>query len=402
MQIAVPSKPRSRNGLLLKGTLLSTSTLTVMAGATIAPSLPAMQQIFADVPNADFLVRLVLTLPALFIAIGSPLVGLIIDRFGRKTLMLLAIALYGLAGGSGILVPTLGLLLVARAILGVAVAGIRTDGTTLIADYFEGAERTQMMGLQAAFAGLGGTVFLTLGGYLADIHWRGPFFIYLLSFVVLPFAIWVLYEPAKEPVLFTSDAAPPDAELPLKLLLFIYATIALTQIVFYLVPVQLPFHLQNLLQASSSQTGLAIAATALFYAIASLTFGLFGQRIGRVMLMVVGFTITGTGYILIGLATGWIGVIIGLMLGGYGLGLIIPSLSLWLADEVPVGLRGRALGGFTTSLFLGQFLSPFISQPLSDRFGMGSTYEIVGGALLVIVMVLYLTRRQIRTLGKGG
>jgi MFS family permease len=45
--------------------------------------------------------RLILTAPALFIAIGAPIAGTIIDRFGRKACWVLAVFLYGLAGSSG-------------------------------------------------------------------------------------------------------------------------------------------------------------------------------------------------------------------------------------------------------------------------------------------------------------
>jgi hypothetical protein len=62
--------PRDPDTLSVKATLLLVSTLTVMAGATIAPSLPAMRQHFTEVPNVDYWVRLVLTVPALFIALG--------------------------------------------------------------------------------------------------------------------------------------------------------------------------------------------------------------------------------------------------------------------------------------------------------------------------------------------
>ena len=55
------------DSILTKITLILVSTLTVMSGATIAPSLPAMREYFAEVPHADYLVRLVLTLPALLI-----------------------------------------------------------------------------------------------------------------------------------------------------------------------------------------------------------------------------------------------------------------------------------------------------------------------------------------------
>jgi hypothetical protein len=50
-----------------KISLLLISTLTVMSGVTIAPSLPAMREHFNDVSNADHLVRLALTLPALLL-----------------------------------------------------------------------------------------------------------------------------------------------------------------------------------------------------------------------------------------------------------------------------------------------------------------------------------------------
>jgi MFS family permease len=111
---------------LLKGTLLVASALTVMAGATIAPSLPTMQARFVEVAHADLLVRLVLTLPALFVVIGAPLAGLMVDRWGRKPLLVVSLPLYGLAGSSGFFLESLSGILVGRALLGLAVAGIMT------------------------------------------------------------------------------------------------------------------------------------------------------------------------------------------------------------------------------------------------------------------------------------
>ena len=156
------------NSVLTKSTLLLVSTLTVMAGATIAPSLPAMQEHFRDVNNAALWVRLVLTLPALFIVAGSLIAGVVVDRFGRKPLLLAAAALYGMAGTSGYVLDSLFHILIGRAFLGLAVAGIMVTATTLIADYYSGPARAAFLGLQAAFMGLGGVVFLSLGGFLAD------------------------------------------------------------------------------------------------------------------------------------------------------------------------------------------------------------------------------------------
>ena len=71
--------------------------------------------------------------------------------------------------------------------LGLAVAGVMVSATTLIADYFKGDARANFMGLQAAFMGFGGVIFLSVGGFIADVNWRLPFLIYLFSWLLLVF-----------------------------------------------------------------------------------------------------------------------------------------------------------------------------------------------------------------------
>ena len=163
--------------------------------ATLAPGLPAMGENFRDVPNVNLMVRLVLTLPALFIGLLSPFVGLIVDKMGRKRVLVVSILVGALAGISGFFVETIGLLLAGRAILGIAVAGSMTSATTLIADYYEGPARSGFLGLQSGVMGLGAAFVLAVAGILADISWRAPFLIYLVPFIVLPFVIQLLYEP---------------------------------------------------------------------------------------------------------------------------------------------------------------------------------------------------------------
>jgi MFS family permease len=209
------------NSLLLKTTLLLTSTLTVMSGATIAPSLPAMQEYFADVPNSALLVRLVLTIPALFIAIGGLFAGQLVDRLGRKPLLIGSALLYGIAGSSGFLLNSLGAILVGRALLGLSVAGIMTGVTTLIADYYTGQTRANFMGLQAAFMGLGGVVFLSVGGFIADLNWRFPFLIYLSAWAILIAIALTIYEPERKILNQTSSSANQPS-MPIGVLAMIY------------------------------------------------------------------------------------------------------------------------------------------------------------------------------------
>ncbi len=64
-------------------------------------------------------------------------------------------------------------------------------------------------------------------------------------------------------------------------------------------------------------------------------------------------------------------VITGLALSGVDIGLITPNLNVWLINRTPAPLRGRALGCFAAAILLGQFMSPFVSQPLSRAFTLG-------------------------------
>jgi MFS family permease len=389
-------KASNPNSPLLKITLLLTSTLTVMAGATIAPSLPEMQNHFASEENVAFLVRLILTMPALFIVIGAPIVGVMVDKFGRKPVLAGAALLYGLAGTSGFILNSLGSILVGRAFLGLAVAGIMTSVITLIADYYPGQARANFMGLQAAFMGFGGVAFLSLGGYLADQNWRSPFLIYLFSLILLPFIWKALFEPSRQTKNPSTKEDDPSDKLPIKNVLLIYGIALISQVVFYLIPVQLPFYLKTLANATASQSGLAIAFCTLFSACASFLYGKLKARFSFLSIAILDFILLGCGYCIIGMVPNYPLVLLGLGISGMGLGLLMPNLNVWISSITTDILRGRALGGLTSFFFLGQFLSPIIAQPITKIVvGLAMVYESAGLLLLGLSVVLFIFGKQL-------
>lgn len=382
----------NRGSWPLRATLLLVSTLTVMASATISPALPGIQARFSDVPNASFWVRLVLTLPALVIALCAPLAGLIVDRSGRKVLLAASTALYGVSGAAGFLIDELWLLLASRAVLGLAVAGVITSVTTLITDFFWGDEQASMLGWQAAFMGFGGVAFLTAGGALADLGWRMPFLIYLLGLLLLPPVVFVLREPAR------SQGVPkdePEQPLPRAFLSAVYMTLLLSQVMFYTIPVQLSFHLASLLGASATLVGVAVATSTFSLALTSMFYQRLHRHFDHRAILMSGFLTMGLGFVVLGLAQSYPIVFGGLSVAGVGLGLIVPNLNAWVAERVPGVAKGRALGGMATALFLGQFLSPVVAQPLAAAFGSSAVYLLIGVLGGVIGLVIGFTRRPI-------
>lgn len=381
------SMPRTPNATWLAVALLAVSSLTVMAGTPIAPALPELTAHFHDVPNAEFLVKLILTLPGFFIAALAPFMGVIADRFGRKPLLLGSAALYGLGGASGLFVDSLGAMLVGRALLGIAVAGIMTTSMALVGDYFKGAERHRFMGLQAAFMGYGGVAFLTLGGLLAAMHWRAPFAIYLVAPLMLPLLIWALHEPER-PRHAAEDGAEGSGKLPVGPLAAIYGSSFGVMALFYLVPVQIPFHLKALTGASPAQAGMAIAASTLASAIVSPLYPRFRARLSHPALMGLAFAVGGCGLVIVSLAGTYWQVIAGLAVLGVGTGIHFPNVSTWLMAVAPDHLRGRLSGGLTTFIFSGQFISPVIGTGLAQAIGTGPGFGAAGLAMGLVAALI--------------
>jgi MFS family permease len=396
------------NSWTTKLTLLLASSLTVMSGATVSPSLPAMKQQFENaIADADLratLVKLVITLPALFVVIGSPIAGLIVDRFGRKPLLLLTAILYGFAGSSGLYLESLPAILVGRAFLGLAVSGVMVSATTLIADYYTGPARAAFMGLQAGFMGLGGVVFLTLGGALAQQNWHYPFGIYLFAWPIAILVLVFISEPERgessRPNI-SAETEPVKQSTPVGVMAIVYGLTTLSQIAFYLIPVQLPFFLDDLVKALPTQSGMAIAFCTLFSAVASLTYGKLKQRMEFVTFLPIIFGFMGIGYLLIGQSSNWAQVLTGLAISGMGLGILMPNMSVWLSSAVPDAMRGRALGGLSTAMFLGQFMSPIVTQPLTKYVGLGGTYAFTGAGLVILALGFAIFKSQVRNLTRS-
>ncbi len=383
-----------------KATLLLGTTLTVMAGAIVAPALPQISKQFSDVPSIELLSRLILTLPALFMAILAPVAGYFIDKTGRKNVLLISLVLYAVAGTSGLYLNNLIMILVGRAVLGIAVGGVITAVITLIGDYFEGENRSRFMGLQAAFAGLGGLVFISLGGFFADIHWRMPFAIYIFALVILALAYYAVKEPhiAEESKTDKeSDTLFRQNQIPLSVYL-IYVMSFFSMVIFYMIPVQMPFMLNAMKGISNTEIGFAIAFVNLASVTTSLLYKYLKKRLRFSTIMALVYLCVFMGYWIISSADSYLMVIPGILVSGFGFGLMMPNINLWLISLAPPLLRGRLVGYLNFSLFLGMFSSPIIIQPLIGFTGLYNTFFFTAVILLFTSMAfgVFSYRRKLR------
>lgn len=392
---AARERPRS-DSWLLRASLLSGGMLVVMANASLSPALPQLRAAF--VAASDLQIRMILTLPALAVVLISPLAGWTADRFGRKPLLIASTLLYGLAGSSGWLAQDILVLLAGRALLGMAMAGLMTCVTTLVVDYFSGEQRARFMGLQAAVGGLGGGVFLVLAGALADAGWRQPFTMYLVALLLLPMMITSLYEPTRaRPARQSGEAGSVTWRL-LRLTLFACLMVMFNQMVFNLVPLQLPFLLQARFGMTGSENGLAIGVLALFFSLGALVYGRIASRVAHIPLAGLALALMGGSYLLIALAPGSGAVYAAMLPCGLALGLFMPNLQLMLANGAPLALRGRLMGSYSASLYLGQFISPLLLQATGTGTATAAVWLNFGLMTLLVGAVLVLLQSRIQRL----
>lgn len=391
-----PERTLIKDVRLFKLAILLASAMGVMTDAVVTPALPAVKAHFGHIDNMDMLVRLFLTMPALFVAIGSPIAGFIVDRFGRKPYLLISAVLIGVGGCVGLLTESFTVLLISRAVVGFAIAGTATSLGALVSDYFDGEERANLFGLQAAFIGIGGTTFLTFGGMLADISWNAPFWLYLYPFILLPFLMMVIVEPPRPSIHLPLGETPSVRPMfPLQLMTFVYGLCFTGQLMGYNVSAQVPFYLESLSSLSMGQIGMALSANAIAFSIGSLSAGWYYKRFSPLMVIAIAFPILSAAAFAIAAATSWHLVAVGLVLNGYGFGMWMPNMSAWLANNAHETVRGRILGGLTTSVLLGQFVAPLLSQPFVTMAGVPTLFAISSVIWMGLGVAVYIYRANL-------
>ncbi|MGV8928577.1 MAG: DHA2 family efflux MFS transporter permease subunit [Brevundimonas sp.] len=169
-----PALSASRKRWILVATVLG-SSLTFIDGSALGVALPSIQNDLGAGPAAVQWVSnaYLLTLGALVLIGGAA--G---DRFGRRRVFLIGIAVFALASVACGFAPTVQLLIVGRGVQGVGAALLTPGALALIGATFPPGERGKAFGTWAGAAAIFGMVGPLIGGWLADhADWRFIFWI---------------------------------------------------------------------------------------------------------------------------------------------------------------------------------------------------------------------------------
>jgi len=160
--------------------------------AIVAPALPAIQRFFGV---GDRALTWTFSIYVLFNLIGTPLMAKLSDRFGRRSIYILDVILFGLGSLVVAISPAnlFSSLLVGRALQGFGAGGIFPVASAVIGDTFPAEKRGGALGLIGAVFGLAFLIGPILGGVIMTLaSWQWLFIVNLPIAVVVIFMSWRL------------------------------------------------------------------------------------------------------------------------------------------------------------------------------------------------------------------
>nr|WP_229849715.1 MFS transporter [Streptomyces termitum] len=364
------------------------SCLPVLGAVLLAPVLPRIQDHFAHVPGSEALVPVMLTIPALSLALLAPFAGVIVDRLGRKRLLIAATALYAVFGTAPLWLDSLPAIIASRVLVGITEAAIMTACTTLIGDYYSGELRDRYLALQTMCAAISATLFFVVGGALGAADWRAPFWLYAVGLLIAPVMARALPAPSSP-----HGEAPGEPEavrrpFPIRRMAGVCLITVFGAAVFYTVPVEMAYLLDDVGVESTGVIGAVTAGASAATVLGSVLFTRVPQRLRHHLPAL--FALCAAGFLIMGLADGLPLLVVGAVVNCVGTGLLLPSLVTRAMGRLAFADRGRGMGLWTASFFLGQFLCPLVLLAAKGAVGglatavafFGVATALLGAALL--------------------
>ncbi len=411
-----------RPGLVLA--FLSVAQFMVFLDVSIVNvALPSIETAL-DIDEADltYVVTLYGTVLGGFLLLGSRLA----DTFGRRRVLQVGLAVFGLASLAAGVAQDQGVLFAARGLQGLGSAMIAPAAlSTLTTTFVGGAERARALGVWGALAGIASVVGVSLGGVLADgPGWRWIFFINLpiavaavllaprvlpesrgvrrrfdlVGALLLTTALLTLLYALEEAIghgwddtvvltclavaavlvvaFVVAERRSPAPLVPFDVLRRRTLLVANVATVFLLGTVVTVFFfaslfLQQVLDYTPVRTGLAYVPLALLVAVGAAAASALAARIPSKIVLVAGLVLVTSGLLLLarmsGSASYATGVLPVFLLLGLGLGLSFVPLQIAAQVGVPEERAGLAAGLINTSQEVGGALGVAVAATYAFR-----------------------------------
>jgi DHA1 family bicyclomycin/chloramphenicol resistance-like MFS transporter len=381
--------------------LLILGGLSAFGPLSIDMYLPALPRLAVDLGASDSTVQLTLTAFIVGLAVGQVVAGPLSDAYGRRTPLLIGLALYVVGSVAAAVSPDITLLIVARAVQALGAAAGLVISRATVRDLFSGKAMTKFFSMLMLVNGLAPIIAPVLGGQLLNFTtWRGVFVV-LTGFGVLLLVVVAVAMP--EP-LAVANRTPARLGGVLRT----YAgLLADRSFLGYALASGLMFaglfaYISGSSFALQGVYGLSPQQFSLVFGLNGVGIVLAGQLNGRLVGRFSERTLLAAGLIVA--AVGGLGVLVAVTAGLGLIGLVIPllvvvsSIGLVMPNASSLALAEHARSAGAASALLGvlQFVIGGVATPLVGLGGPGTALPMAltmaGFGVLALLAFLTLTR----------
>ena len=185
LALTAAERPPPAIGLVV-GILVLASSTSIMSTDMYAPSLPDLAIWFDTTPTQ---VKLTISLNMLAFALAQLVHGPLSDRYGRRPVLLVSLVAVAALCIACAFAQTIGQLIAARVLLGIAAAAEAVLGLAIIKDLYDERRQVKAMALLGMVIAVAPAAAPIAGGYLhVAFGWQSNFYV-IAAMALLSFAI---------------------------------------------------------------------------------------------------------------------------------------------------------------------------------------------------------------------
>jgi MFS family permease len=356
-----------------------------------------------------FLVVFVYSTNALARLISGPITGFLVDRWGRKPLLIAGVAIRTTTALGEYFATSYVEFLLWEFIGGFGVSIWNTGSQVLIADVTEMENRGRAVAVRSMSVRLGNIAGPFIGALLTTAFDIRSIFLFnvVTKLAVIVITLFLIKETRPEPAKPETGQTRPTVE-KLRVSIFMtrgflvisFATFALGMMTQGVFSALFPLYVQDVVDFGPADIGYMITLASVVIFLVSYPNGILVDRYGRRKTLIPGLLVLGLSGYLLAQSIEPRAVYFMVVVYGIGSGMTTGTSQVYAMDLAPERRRGAFLGIWSAVNHLSAVLAPLLLGLLAETVGLSTTFVVVSVILAISALSTWMFGPE--TLTKSG